>query len=62
MKKRIKKIIADVMDITIAYWHCPYCRRSEDLELDFDENNTTKTITCKGCNKKYKVKIPKDTI
>ena len=61
---KIKKVVATVKEQDVdpeytAQWNCPYCG-AMDYE-DVYEGNCTDNKTCYKCEKKYKVKIPKES-
>ena len=60
----MKKVIATVEEeytepTYIASYNCPYCDARGFQEIYSD--NCTETVICFDCEKKYKVKIPKDS-
>ena len=62
-KGKIKKVIAEVrewLEYTVVF-KCPYCK-SYSTEEDIERDNITLNRTCHSCKKKYKVKIPKDSL
>ena len=61
-KEKIKKVVAeiDIEETYYANYECPYCYYCDNREVEMD--NVTLTETCRDCGKKYKIKIPKDSI
>lgn len=62
MKDKIKKVIAEinVEEVYHADTECPYCGAGNNFEIEQD--NITVTEICYSCNKKYRIKIPKNSI
>ena len=58
----LKKIVGEIMEESIYWCHssCPYCKSTNETEVE--EDNITITESCYYCKKNYKVKIPKDSI
>jgi transcription elongation factor Elf1 len=62
IKDKIKMVVAEILEDSIyfAQSECPYCETANETEVE--EDNIIIIQNCYSCQKKYKVKIPKDSI
>lgn len=61
-KDKVQKVIAEIEieEVYYAATECPYCGAGNNSEIEQD--NITLTERCWKCEKKYKMKIPKNSI